>query len=260
VGADSQSPWITLQDVGIHNTAIYASRVAYDSGSLGGVYFRVMGDYIWARFRGSQTYTGLPVPEIPFLTANAEVNSRLDMNIFALTGDADLLPFFSRGAAVRFGPRLQLLSYSDLFRVEPLGGNGAFHEGSLIHSATMIGFGGFGMLDLGALFGFGAQTSIGSFFPVLNAAITYGGRSSQMRYSEWEATVRVFKIGNSANTGGGFVSSLSSPSVMFEAGYAQYQFKQGIDNIEQPFPGQAARDTNLNLRVTVPIIRGTLAF
>gem|GEM_PF-3129001 len=261
VGANSKSPWVRLEEVGIHNTAILSTRVAYDGGSIGGVYFRVMGDYIWARFRGSQNYTGLPIPEIPFVTTNAEVNSRLDMNIFALTGDADLLPFLTPGSAVRFGPRLQLVSYSDLFRVEPLGGGGQFHEGSLVHAGTMIGFGGFGMLDLGALFGFGAQTSFGSLFPVINAAVTYGGRSSQMRYSAWEATIRLFKSGNvSAAASDGIIGSLSAPALMFEVGYAQYQLKQGLDTIEHPFTAQPGRDTNLNLRVTVPIIRGTLAF
>ncbi len=154
-GVDSQSPWINFDALNMRNGYSWGVRAAYVPVGFTSN-FRIIGDFTRAYLFGSGTYPTGSAPH-PILVAGSEAGGRLDITLLTVNVDYDLSSFLSH-SAMKFGPRLQYLNYSDTFTLW-----GPVLSDTANKAYGMFGIGAFGMIDFGKLMGKG----YGGMNPVL---------------------------------------------------------------------------------------------
>jgi hypothetical protein len=239
-GVDSQSPWVNFDSLNMHNGYSYGIRACYVPVGFTSN-FRIIGDWTKSHIAGSGSYPLGSAPH-PVLVPGMEAGGTLDINLLTVNVDYDLSSFLAY-SAMKFGPRLQYLNYSDTFFLW-----GPVASDTANKAYNMFGVGAFGMINFGKLAGLG----YGGMSPTLSFACAVGG-SKAMWNTSWEAFLSVFNTSSAS-----FMSSMPL-NVTAEIGYINYNFKYKEDTVQ--FMGPVNAITNdMKYQLGVPFIRGTVVF
>jgi hypothetical protein len=243
-GVDSQSPWINFDSLNMHNGYSYGVRASYIPVGFASN-FRIIGDWTKAHLSGSGTYPLGSFPH-PVLVPGMEAGGTLDINLLTVNVDYDLSSFLSY-SAMKFGPRVQYLNYSDSFFLW-----GPVASDTANKAYGMFGVGAFGIINFGKLAGLG----MGGYSPTLSFACALGG-SKSMWNTSWEVFLSVFNTSSAS-----FLSSMPL-TVTAEVGYTNYNFKYKEDTVQGillPSPPGGAITNDMKYQLGVPFIRGTVVF
>jgi len=258
-GSAPQGGGITLDDLGIKTGVIWSGRVAYELAPFSGIAVRITGDYAWANYRGSIGSFAGPVRRELILGQGAD--TKFDFAMLSIAADFDVLPLASGcGFPIHAGPKIQYVNWADRLTIDALAitGNPLAPSGSesLTRNFGMFGLGGVVAVNLGGATGINFGRYVG---PVVNLAGAYGYGRDTMRYWMWEISLKVFGGGKEDDYCGSS-SSWANNRLMAEIGYAVYGFKETRDR-QSFIPGVAlTAESNVDLRIAVPLIRGTFTF
>jgi len=246
-GRNGRSPGASLSDLGLTKMSTYGFRGEYRTPDIG-VNLRFAADYLNVSFAGSKdSYDGAPNPFIP---VGAAVDSKLNINIWALTADYDVGPrLVSSDLGLFFGPRVQWVTYSDTLKYSTFVG-----EVSGTKSFGMVGFGFAGAIDLGIMSGRSGMTaSLGRVLPRINVAGTIG-KGGGMRYSSLELFINLFQTAGARTTSFGF----NTPKMKASLGYIWYRFNETVD--QDAVVGTTRNPGNAEYSLGVPLVSFSATF
>jgi hypothetical protein len=249
-GSAPQGGGISLDALGLNKGVIWSGRIAYELAAFSGTAVRITGDYAWADYKGSiGSYAG---PLRVELAPGEAADTQFKFGMLSIAADFDVIPLAGCGFPIHAGPKVQYINWADRLTIDNL--NRPAVSDSLSRSFGMFGLGGFTAINLAAVSGL----SYGRTVPVLYFGGAYGYGRDTMRYWMWDVSLKLFGDVKKDDDCGS--SSTWRKALMAEVGYAVYGFQETRD--KQSFvPGVVlTAESNVDLRITVPFVRGTFAF
>jgi len=237
----------------------------------------VTADYYGFRFAADQTFDDSEgawgVGQFPPFTGIAvgdRLHSELQINMTVLS--AELTFGMSNMAGIgdlQIGPRAEYFIYDHFFSIDNNGGSGITIAGQhfeRFRKKSIVGVGLVGSLGLGSLMAAvsGGGGSSG-FYPKVRFTGAVG-KTGEMKYASWEASLVLFMRGVSFFEGyyGPAAANVPAPGLGLEAAYVYKRITEVLD--EDSFPGvssafgDAHRSTAANYELRYPVIRASLAF